>query len=66
MVIKHYLYNAFIIEEGGKKIAIDPGQNLWLLKFGSLIPKSEWESITHIFITHGDPDLIELRFHKGW
>lgn len=25
MKITHYLYNAFIIESGGKKIAIDPG-----------------------------------------
>jgi len=32
MKIKHYLYNAFIIEEGDKKVAIDPGQNLWLFK----------------------------------
>ena len=56
MKIKHYLYNAFVIESGDKKIAIDPGQNLWMFKLGSLIPKSEWESITHILITHGDPD----------
>ena len=56
MKIKHYLYNAFIIENGKTKIAIDPGQNLWLFKLGSLIPKSEWESITHLLITHGDPD----------
>jgi len=54
--IKHYLYNAFLIEDGKTKIAIDPGQNLWLFKLGSLIPKSEWSSITHILITHGDPD----------
>ena len=56
MKIKHYLYNTFIIENGKTKIAIDPGQNLWMFKLGSLIPKSEWESITHILITHGDPD----------
>jgi len=56
MIIKHYLYNAFLIEDGNTKIAIDPGQNLWLFKLGSLIPKSEWESITHLLITHGDPD----------
>jgi L-ascorbate metabolism protein UlaG (beta-lactamase superfamily) len=56
MKIKHYLYNAFLIEDGNMKIAIDPGQNLWLFKLGSLIPKSEWESITHLLITHGDPD----------
>ncbi len=56
MKIKHYLYNAFLIEDGKNKIAIDPGQNLWIFKLGSLIPKSEWSSITHILITHGDPD----------
>jgi len=56
MKIKHYLYNTFLIEDGKTKIAIDPGQNLWLFKLCSLIPKPEWESITHILITHGDPD----------
>ncbi len=56
MKIKYYLYNAFIIEEGGTKIAIDPGKNLWMFKPGSLIPKSEWDGITHILLTHGDPD----------
>ena len=56
MKIKHYLYNAFIIESDRAKIAIDPGQNLYLFKLGSLIPKSEWRTITHILVTHGDPD----------
>jgi L-ascorbate metabolism protein UlaG (beta-lactamase superfamily) len=56
MKIKHYLYNTFIIENDRIKIAIDPGQNLYLFKLGSLIPKSEWSTITHILVTHGDPD----------
>jgi L-ascorbate metabolism protein UlaG (beta-lactamase superfamily) len=56
MKIKHCLYNTFIIENDKIKIAIDPGQNLYLFKLGSLIPKSEWSSITHILVTHGDPD----------
>ena len=56
MKIKHYLYNTFLIENDKTKIAIDPGQNLWLFKLGSLIPKPEWEDITHIVITHADPD----------
>jgi L-ascorbate metabolism protein UlaG (beta-lactamase superfamily) len=56
MKIKHYLYNAFTISEGDKKIAIDPGQNLWMFNKHSLIPESEWKNITHILITHGDPD----------
>lgn len=56
MKIKHFLYNTFIIEDNKVKIAIDPGLNMWLFKLGSLIPKSEWNSITHVLATHGDPD----------
>jgi glyoxylase-like metal-dependent hydrolase (beta-lactamase superfamily II) len=56
MKIKYYWYNAFIIQNDKVKIAIDPGQNLYLFSLGSLIPKSEWSSITHILVTHGDPD----------
>ncbi len=56
MKIKHYLYNTFIIKNDRVKIAIDPGQNLYLFKLGSLIPKSEWSTITHVLVTHGDPD----------
>ncbi len=56
MKIKHFLYNAFIIEDEGSKIAIDPGQDLWLFKLNSLIPKSEWKGVTHVLTTHGDPD----------
>ena len=56
MKIKHFWYNTFIIQNDKVKIAIDPGQNLSLFSVGSLIPKSEWNSITHILVTHGDPD----------
>ncbi len=56
MKIKHFLYNAFLIENGNEKVVIDPGQSLWLFKLKSLIPKSEWSSISHIIVTHGDPD----------
>jgi len=57
MKITHFLYNAFVIESGDKKIAIDPGSLMfYFFRFTTLIPKSEWESITHIFVTHGDPD----------
>lgn len=56
MKIRHFLYNSFLIENGKNKIAIDPGQNLWIFNLSSLIPKTEWQSITHILITHGDPD----------
>jgi len=57
MKIKHYLYNSFIIEEGKLKIAIDPGAKfLYFFLLTTLIPKSEWKDITHIFVTHGDID----------
>ncbi len=57
MNIKFYGYNAFLITSGDKKIAIDPGALFFYwFTFTSLIPKSEWKSITHILITHGDPD----------
>lgn len=56
MQIRHFLYNCFLIEQGEIKIAIDPGQNLWLFDLRSLIPKSEWSSISHVLVTHGDPD----------
>ena len=57
MKITHYLYNTFIIETSDKKIAIDPGGLFfYFFKFTTVIPESEWESITHIFVTHGDPD----------
>ena len=28
----------------------------YYFRFTSLIPESEWENVTHIFVTHGDPD----------
>ena len=56
MKIKHYLYNSFLIESAENKIAIDPGQYFKLFNFRSLIPESEWNDITHILVTHGDPD----------
>ena len=56
MKIRHFLYNSFLIENGRNKIAIDPGQYFWIFNFSSLIPKTEWKNITHILITHGDPD----------
>jgi len=57
MRITHYLYNAFIIESGNKKLAIDPGgMFFYYFRFTTLIPKPEWKNITHILTTHGDPD----------
>ena len=54
--ITHYLYNAFLVEDGNARVAIDPGQNLWIFALKSLIPEKEWPAVTHIVITHGDPD----------
>lgn len=46
-----------IAEDVYRKIAIDPGGLfLYYFRMTTLIPKSEWNDITHIFITHGDPD----------
>lgn len=57
MKISFYGYNAFLIESGDKVIAIDPGGLLfYYFRFTTVIPKSEWGRITHIFVTHGDPD----------
>lgn len=56
MKLKHFLYNAFLIEDDQTKIAIDPGLNLWLFRLRSLIPKKEWKTVTHVLVTHGDPD----------
>lgn len=57
MKITFYGYNTFLIDSGEKKIAIDPGALfLYYFRLTTLIPKSEWKDITHIFITHGDPD----------
>ncbi len=56
MKITHYGYNAFLIESGSTKIAIDPGQHCALFNLHSLIPEAEWPTVTHLVITHGDPD----------
>ncbi len=57
MKITHFLYNTFLVEDGDLKIAIDPGALfLYYFRLTTLIPKSEWSDITHIFVTHGDPD----------
>ncbi len=59
MIIRHYGYNAFLIEEDNKKIAIDPGKSLGFIG-RSLIPKHEWFDVTHMFITHNDPDHFDF------
>ena len=57
MKITFYGYNAFVVENGSRKIAIDPGALfLHYFRLTPLIPKKEWAGITHIFVTHGDPD----------
>lgn len=55
--ISFFGYNAFLIESGNKVIAIDPGGLFfYFFRFTTLIPESQWSRITHILITHGDPD----------
>ena len=61
MKITYFSYNAFLIEDDEVKIAIDPGQNLYLFNFTSLIPESEWNAITHILITHVTPTITGIR-----
>lgn len=57
MLIKYYGYNSFVVESGDKKVAFDPGGELYLPRWlKPIIPKIEWQTITHIFVTHGDPD----------
>lgn len=57
MKITHYLYNSFIIRWDDKKLAIDPGAYFaYWFSFAPLIPKEEWSDVTHVFVTHGDPD----------
>ena len=69
MKIRHFKYNAFIIEEGELAIAIDPGQNMYGFQKFSLIPEAEWMGVTHILVTHGDPDhftyAVELAKESG-
>lgn len=57
MIIKYYGYNTFKIMSDDKKIAIDPAGSFYFPDlFKTAIPKSEWKDITHIVVTHGDPD----------
>jgi len=57
MQITHYLYNTFVIEDGDLKVAIDPGGLFfYYFRFTTLIPKVRWKDITHLLITHADPD----------
>jgi len=55
--ISYYEYNAFVIEHGGKTVAIDPGATFfYYFQMKTAIPKSLWPSVSHIVVTHGDPD----------
>lgn len=58
MKITFYGYNTFLIKIENKNILIDPGGGFYLFKgwLKSLVPESEWADITHILVTHGDPD----------
>ena len=57
MKISHYLYNAFILETGKYRIAIDPGALFFYhFRLTTLIPQAAWPGLTHVLVTHGDPD----------
>jgi L-ascorbate metabolism protein UlaG (beta-lactamase superfamily) len=56
MEITHYLYNSFVIATDGLRVAIDPGGELYHFSFRPIIPRDVWSSITHVLVTHADPD----------
>jgi L-ascorbate metabolism protein UlaG (beta-lactamase superfamily) len=57
MEISYYGYNAFLVQSGDKRLAIDPGALFFYwFRFTTLFPRPVWPSVTHIFVTHGDPD----------
>ncbi|GAA5315148.1 MAG: metal-dependent hydrolase [Candidatus Pelagadaptatus aseana] len=57
MKLRYFGYNAFLIETGEYRIAIDPGALFFYwFRFSPLIPKHLWPGISHILVTHGDPD----------
>lgn len=41
MRVTHNLCSALLIDDGEARIAIDPGQYLWLFKLKSLIPDTD-------------------------
>lgn len=57
MKVQYFGYNCFLLSLGNNLIAIDPGGTfLYYFRMTTLIPESQWKDITHILITHGDPD----------
>ncbi len=59
MKLTYYWYNAFVIEGEGKRLIIDPGQDLHWRRLNSLIPQQEWTPADLILATHGDADHAE-------
>ncbi len=57
MKIKFYGYNTFVVIADDIKLVVDPGCSFSFLDFfRTILPKQEWHDITHIIVTHGDPD----------
>ncbi len=54
--VRYYGYNGFVVEGNEYKVVIDPGGDLYLLRMRPVIPRTEWNGVTHIVVTHGDPD----------
>ena len=59
MRFTYYGYNAFAIEDGGKTILLDPGQDLHWRRLNSLVPHVLWAQADLILVTHGDADHAE-------
>ena len=56
MKITFFGYNGFVIDHENVKVAIDPGASLYIPKLGPVIPRDLWPGLTHLVITHADPD----------
>lgn len=59
MRFTYYGYNAFVVEEAGRTILIDPGKDLNWRRLNSLIPRRIWPRTDLILLTHGDADHAE-------
>jgi len=61
MRVTFYGYNTFVVRSDDKKIVIDPGAELYFFRFlKSNLPRSEYNDVTHIFVTHADQIIIGI------
>lgn len=57
-VIRTGIVNCFIYSKGSKKIMVDTGTSAKKVKKGFSMVKIDPQSISHVFLTHNDPDHI--------